>query len=106
VRLCDNGTPNYCVTKTITVAVTANPIYEFAIRQVAADTFEFTIPSGRTDRDYVLEGTATFCVCPCQTEWQPIMTVRPSTMPFLFTYQPPDLAQEPVRFFRLKEVLR
>lgn len=104
VRLCEGGSPNYCVTNTLTVAVTAHLPYRLEVDPLPNGDLQFTIVDGRTDVEYELERTSEVCECPCQPVWEPLLRVAPETMPYSFAY--PNAMLDPVEtwFFRLKEV--
>ena len=104
VRLCDGGTPNYCVTNTVNIAVTTNTPYYLDIQQVTGNLFQFTISDGRADMDYVLQWATNLCSCPCQTVWQPVGQVSPDTMPFSFFYT--NWSSERAVFFKVHDTPR
>ena len=100
VRLCDNGTPNYCVTNVVSLTVTTNSVLH--IEHLAGNDYEFTILKGRSDMDYLLMQSDTLCSCECETPWQEVGRVSPTTIPFSFTHQ----SDASLMFFRLKETPR
>ena len=107
VRLCDGGSPNYCVTNTVDIAVTTNAPFWLDVQHPSGGTLRFTIHNGRTDEDYVLQQATSICECPCQTVWQDVLPrVSPSTMPFTFLYTVPNMGQQSATYFRLYQVPR
>jgi hypothetical protein len=105
VRLCDNGSPNKCVTSTMTVTVTDHTPITVGIQSAGAGKLEFTIVGGRTDSSYMLQRTAALNECPFATPWEDVLKVTPTSVPFTFEYAPPDWAQPPLRFYRFREAL-
>jgi hypothetical protein len=101
VRLCDGGAPNYCVTNTLTLGVTAHEPFSLQIQHASTGTVQFAILDGRTDMDYMLQQTPVLYGCPRHPlEWQDVMGVSPTSSPFTFLHSPTNL---PVIFFRLRE---
>jgi hypothetical protein len=100
VRLCDNGTPNFCVTNVLSVTVTTNSLLQ--VEHLGGDDYRFTLLRGRADRDYELQQSPTLCSCSCQTPWQRAMRVSPTSIPYSFTHR----SDHPFMFFRVQEVPR
>ncbi len=100
VRLCDNGSPNYCVTNFLSVTVTTNSVLQ--IQPLSGNDYQVSILKGRTDRSYILQESATPCWCSCATPWHDVMTVSPTTIPFTFMIR----SEHPHMFFQLREVPR
>jgi hypothetical protein len=101
VRLCDGGSPNYCVTNSFIITVTTNtPPCALHIQQVGGDTYEFIILEGSAEADYLLQGATVLDPSPCH--WQPVLRISPDTMPFRFVVS----SREPMQFFRLNQVGR
>jgi hypothetical protein len=103
VRLCDGGTPNFCVTNVLTISVTPNPPFRLEIEQLTPDRYQFAIRDGTTTTEYILQQTSELCGCPCKTIWHDLLPILPTQSPFTFEYRPTDQPSQPFRFFRLIE---
>lgn len=106
VQLCDGGSPNYCVTNTLSIGVTTNAPYSFNAQRVANGDLQFTILNGMTNVSYKLFQTTNLCECPCQPVWQPVGTMSPVVMPATFLYSKTNFGSAPRLFFRLDQVPR
>ncbi len=106
VRLCDGGTPNYCVTNTVSVAVTTNAPHSLYVEYVSGSTLQFTLLNGVTNVDYILQQSPALCACPCQMVWQDLTRISPTTAPFTFLYTVPDFDRQIQMFYRLNQVPR
>ena len=101
VRLCDGGSPNYCVTNTLVVSVTTNA-FALDIQDVSASAVQFTIHGGSIAVDYILQQAEEICGCPCNTVWEDVGRVSPTEMPYVFE----RTMDRRYRFFRLRETPR
>ncbi len=101
IRLCDGGSPNYCVTNTIVVSVTTND-YALEIQQITADDVRFILHGGSLAVDYILQQAEEICGCPCETVWEDVGRVVPTEMPYAFERS----MDGRYRFFRLRETPR
>ena len=97
IRLCDGGSPNYCVTNTIVVSVTTNE-YALEIQQITADDVRFILHGGSLAVDYILQQATDLCGCPCNTVWEDVGRVVPTEMPYAFERS----MDRRYRFFRLR----
>ncbi len=105
VRLCDGGTPNYCVTNTIAIAVTTNAPFRFTVEPVWGNNLVFTLLNGNPPYDYILQAAPALCGCPCQTVWTNASgRFSPIIFPYSFTSTVPDLNTERQMLYRLIEV--
>jgi len=101
VRLCDGGSPNYCVTNSLTIGVTTNA-YALEIQHASADDVRFTLHGGSIAVDYILQQATELCGCECRTAWEDVGRVSPTEMPYAF-----DRAMDRrYKFFRLRETPR
>ncbi len=101
VRLCDGGSPNFCVTNTVTVGVTTNE-FLLELGPVTTGTVQFRLHGGSTAMDYILQHADDICGCECQTQWRDVGRISPTQMPFLFEQH----IDGPRKFFRVREVMR
>ncbi len=101
VRLCDGGSPNYCVTNTLVVSVTTN-LFGLEIGQVAEGTVHFILTNASTQVSYMLQKVSDLCGCECRTAWEDDGIISPTEMPYIFE----RVMDRPYRFYRLKEVPR
>ncbi len=101
IRLCDGGSPNQCVTNSVTLGVTTNE-YTLEIQQIQPDRTRFMVRGASLGVDYVLEGATELCGCPCQTAWQEVSRVTPTVMPYTIELR----MDRPHLFFRLREMPR
>ena len=106
VKLCDGGTPNYCVTNTVKVGVTAYAPYSLEVTALSNGDLGFTIHNGQTNVDYALQQTSSLCECPCQSAWQDVGRVSPSTVPYTFVYPRSVFGNVEHLYFRLNQVPR
>ena len=90
------GTNSFVITVATDVSVL------LSIHRIAGSNFEFTISGGRIGTNYMLQAAPALIDCPLSGYWQDLLSVKPTSMPYIFNYGEAQFGTLKKRFYRLR----